>query len=252
MSTETAYAAPKFEYQHIREELEAVTRAAGDLLARNATGIVDECLAALEGSRKKKGLFAWQISQHRPIVTNKCNGGHHPSSKGPYDAEGVFTFKWEIEALNPTKNNAAKFFQVKGNITTKIELRGKLKAANGVDASLGSLRFEIGDQNAPGPFFHGQVDWPNHSRLDVPRLPSILLTPAECLDFLLGELFQGEWPKRQQAHKAELQRWSVRQKNRICNLLDANKAAVKGAAGISPWITLKNWKPTNADFLVKG
>lgn len=247
------YRSPRFKYQDILDELDAVSKAAGKLLAPSASHIIAQTVNALEGSRLRDTKYTWELTS--PIISARSNGQHHPKSSGAYELEGRLSYIWEILPEKTGKKTRAQTFIVHGKVSTKIELVGKLRCSGASDEVLAAWRFEIGDRNAPGAFFHSQIEWHVPKRIhgsdcDVPRFASLLMTPGECLDFLLGELFQAEWPVAQQAHSAELRRWAANQKLRMSNLLDETKTAIHNSSGVSPWMALKKWKPENSDLLL--
>ena len=249
-----SYAPPHLLYEDVIEEFDAVIKAAAKLLAPNATQISTTALEELRQSRIHGQAISWQVSKNNPIKTMLCGGQYHPKNNGQYDLEGRLSFVWDLKPQKEGKKKTtpAKFFSLTGNVSTRIEIWGKLRTEQQADLfELGSWRFEMGCDGHPGAFFHGQFDWKGYPGIDIPRLPSILLSPAECIDFLLGELFQTKWPETQQSNKDQLNRWAKRHRTRIHNLLGTVSDVVKNSTGVSPWIALKQWHPSDASFLVK-
>jgi hypothetical protein len=112
-------------------------------------------------------------------------------------------------------------------------------------------RMEIGDSNSPGCHFHVQIlgqtaDFPFPKTLSVPRLPSLMMTPAATVEFVLAELFQDEWAKHIARNGPHLNRWSAIQKGRWISLLNWKLDLVKN--GINPWTAIKSAKPTSKLF----
>lgn len=253
-SARAAYAAPRFKYQDLAEELDAIGKAASTLLAPERRFVLTQAVEALTRSRTQSNRFCWHIDE--PITTIRNDGKHGPTGAGNFDAEGRLTFTWDIRAIRPKRGRDALFFEIDGNISTKMAVYGRpLNQKDSVDRLLACWRFELGTRNHPGAYVHSQIDWNTapdvNLEFDIPRLPSILITPGECLDFLLGELFQTDWPRAQQSNAAELQRWQARQKKRLINLVSAQQEVLQATANVSPWIALKRWKPSVADFLLK-
>jgi hypothetical protein len=254
-SAGAAYAATLFKYQDLAEELDAIGKAASTLLAPERRFVLTQAVERLTRSRTQSNRFCWHINE--PITTIRNGGKHGPTGAGNFDAEGRLTFTWDIRSIRPKRGRDASMFEIDGNISTKMAIYGRpINQENGDDRLLACWRFELGTRNHPGAFVHSQVDWdiaPEAQTLefDVPRLPSILITPGECLDFLLGELFQADWPKAQQNNANELQRWQARQKKRLINLVSAQQEVLKATTNVSPWIALKRWKPSEAGFLLK-
>ena len=254
-NSSNSYQPPRFKYQDVIDELEAVAKVADSLLAPNNAHIIPQTIDALEGSRLHDGFYNWQLNQ--PITTRRSEGEHHPGSNGPYDLEGRLCYSWRIKPEKQgRKKTPAQSFVVEGNISTRMELFGKQRAHDAVDERLAAWRFEIGDNVSPGVFFHSQVSWHipasvHNSDCDIPRFPCFLMTPGECLDFLLGELFQIEWPKLQQAHSTDVKRWSASQGYRMSRLLEQSRKVIEASAGVSPWIALKTWKPDDSGFMLR-
>lgn len=236
------YQAPSFDFAATEAELNAMGKAAAKLLSSNSQLVIGAAIESLRNTKKRPGR--WEIDDKRPLKTTLCHGTYVPNSAGKgYCLEGRLSFVWDIA---PVKTKQTRF-AIAGKASTKIEIHRR----KGADrfTKVGEWRFEMGDVNAPGAFFHGQVSWPNHKSVDVPRLPSYLVTPIECLDFLLGELFQDDWPKLQFEKKNELAQWSSRQRARISGLLRAKSKLLENVSGMSPWIALKKWKPDNTDIM---
>jgi hypothetical protein len=113
-------------------------------------------------------------------------------------------------------------------------------------------RMEIGDSNSPGCHFHVQVlgqttNFPFPSSLSVPRLPSLIMTPAAAVEFVLGELFQDEWAKHIGRNGPHLNRWSTIQKSRWVNLLNWKLDLVQKST--NPWTSIKAGKPQPTLFI---
>ena len=114
-------------------------------------------------------------------------------------------------------------------------------------------RMEIGDSGSPGCHFHVQIlgqtqEIPFPKSLSVPRIPSLIMTPAAVLEFVLAELFQDEWARQVGRNGADLKRWAAIQKKRWQNLLNWKLEVVSTSA--SPWTTMKSEKP-NVDLFIK-
>ena len=94
----------------------------------------------------------------------------------------------------------------------------------------------------------GHNRWPS---LDVPRLPSFLITPGDCLDYVLGELFQEGWPKRyEETNPAHIGRWLSSSRRRIAAILKTTLDAAESANRTSPWLAIKQWYPKDPKLLL--
>ena len=200
-------------------------------------------------------VMDWSIARERPIKTLK--GPHYqPDSRGGYDARAHLSFVWNIRKADK------KHFEIAGICSTKMTIVDE--AQRTPCSELLSWTFEMGDKNSPGCHFHAQIDWktclkefatPDDSArwpsLDVPRLPSLLLTPGDCLDYLLGEMFQDAWPKKyEETTPATIGRWKKDAETRFVAMLDATKMAATNSGRFSPWIAVKRWYPRDACVLI--
>ena len=53
---------------------------------------------------------------------------------------------------------------------------------------------------------------PGRNSVSIPRLPSIFVTPMSAMEFVLGELFQDEWPQRTNRLSGDTTNWYRLQK----------------------------------------
>ena len=185
----------------------------------------------------------WQIDAKYPLIV-RCNEGHHELSGRGKNVQGRLSFIWELRKINH------QTIELVGNASTVVaihECAGSEVNDNPVlrwqvDVAIGS--------DLPGPVFHTQIE--NREKLPVPRLPSLLFSPADCLDFLLGELLQKTWSQRQSDKFQETRRFAATQKSRFCRLLEVQRTELKKSGSeSSAWITLKRWKPDDDWFLKK-
>jgi hypothetical protein len=116
-------------------------------------------------------------------------------------------------------------------------------------------RMEVGGDSSPGTCFHVQILGQTNSvpfprYLEVPRLPTILFTPMLAFEFLLGELFQQEWPMNlaQGGHRGDIERWRAIQLRRLSRLLDWQLRQLQGKWG-SPLSIMKAIQPPSDLFL---
>ncbi|SRR5258708_6917342 len=163
----------------------------------------------------------WQIPRHNPLETVE--------SEEAGSLFGRLSFQWEVR---PVKTH--RFFHV-GNASTTIEIHGLSSSG-----PLVSWNTDIGGPSHPGYRFHSQIV-SNGNSLAVPRLPSILVTPTDCLDFLLGELFQKKWEKHQVKEQGRTAGWTQGVRKRICHLLHWKAERAAQSRGMTPWMTLKAW-----------
>lgn len=165
----------------------------------------------------------WEIPEEYPLETLA-------SEREAGSLFGRLSFRWEVRKLTP------KTFSVSGNASTTMEIYD----LGGSSAPLLSWNTDIGGPGHPGYRFHVQFR-SNQKSVEIPRLPSILLTPVDCLDFLLGELFQGEWTKHQYESRLQTAGWIQGVRTRVCHILRTKADCAAQSQGITPWMTLKSW-----------
>ena len=154
---------------------------------------------------------------------------------------GTLSFEWGISHPDESRRKQLSF-DLTGVATTGIRILGTQ------DETIAHWQFEIGDAVSPGCHFHASVNqrgedglFPNW--LKIPRLPGLLLSPFDGLEFLLGELFPHRWPQRVSISSAERNGWAKSQSNRMLKILQWQQDMVKKASLGTPWISLKKAKP---------
>ena len=183
----------------------------------------------------------WQIDKDDPIKIQCAGGRHGLSGNGKY-LQGRLSFKWQLRKIN------GRQFELGEIVSTLIAIHCLDDATRTNDLVLQWHVDVVTEEDAPLPWFHIQVE--NPENLSVPRFPSFLFTPSDCLDFLLGEIFQQEWMWHQMNH-SHIQRFAAYQKSRICRLITAQRSALRrSGSNYSSWITLKEWEP-DADIFIK-
>jgi hypothetical protein len=157
----------------------------------------------------------WRIDE--PIVTKWNEGKHEKDGRRGPPLQGSLRFVW---TLGYAEQNRVELVEL-ASTEMKINLLGK--GTNDDVSTEAEIREVLGwhvdvvtNDNPPGPTVHVQLD--NQERIPVPRFPTVLFAPADCLDFLLGELFQNEWTRHQQGHN-QLKRFAPGQRDRLTRLL---------------------------------
>lgn len=236
----------KFRFSDIEKEFSAFFRGASAFLHPVCGGVIDGAVGDLQSIRVSNhfGTQRWEISENRCIVTSTSSGCYKRDGGGGHSVRGTLSFVWEIECIpRRNKKKRPEHFQLVGLASTKIIIeKQEDPAADDNWSVLAKWRFELGDANSPGCHFHVQVPWQDGNDLDVPRLPSIILTPTECLDYLLGELFQDDWPRHQLSQRSRLTIWAPIQRERMKVLLEKKAERLEQASDLSPWLDLKKWK----------
>jgi hypothetical protein len=257
------YVAPKLSFERVAEQLKGIAELAGNLLESGSIQIVaeacDDLLAMKDSRTKMRGR--WEIDRLRPIAT-RAGGDYQTDGKGGLLAQAAISFVWEIAKVERCRDA----FMIEGLCSTEVTIRDTSKRLGGVVSTPICWTFEMGDINSPGCHFHAQINWKSALRdlageddmcgwpsLDVPRLPTFLLTPGDCLDFVLGEMFQDEWPRRyESAGMDRIGRWVGDARARTTQILEMCLKAATDGRFTSPWLAIKQWYPTDAPRSARG
>ena len=183
-------------------------------------------------SNKQNEILDWEIRQDAPLRTQTSDGEYELSGKGK-KLKGSLSFIWSL------RNCGNRTVELAERASTVIAIYDANNSCENDPIVKWHVDIKANSQ-APGPAFHTQIY--NSIQLPVPRLPSILLSPVDCLDFLLGELFQNEWRKHQLRH-TNTNSFSQIQRNRIQSLLKKQNEALDKMGEYSAWLTLKDWEP---------
>lgn len=214
----------EFSYGELAQDLRNFAATEQGFLSVAGPNLLTEAAENLLRASKSPNRTIWQIEDqpYSRIETRVSAGECELGDNVKWSLIGTLSLKWEIIRTSMGKNSRFKII----NATTKMRIlacSASEAGNNRVGSELAIWRFEIGDPKHPGIMFHSQVEWPLHDdrRLEIPRLPSIVLTPVECLDFMLGELFQARWPKEQRGLQ-----WQSNQRLRLIKLLSEAKRVV--------------------------
>jgi hypothetical protein len=240
----------QFNAAHLRQEFIELEAIAKKFLGRGSEGKLSAAAAQLEMiARNPEQTRTWQIDSADPLWTILSKGECERDGKGK-SLVGCLSFVWTV----------------RGDGKKQVELVDEGKAStvisiHEVDDSEADLPKDREDrciqawnidvvtsQGAPGPAFHAQVQ--NLASVPVPRLPSLLVSPADCLDFLLGELFQFQdrWRQHQMRH-VRIRSFSKYQQSRFRALLDEHLASLDQIGDSSAWTSLKDQRPRDSLFL---
>ena len=208
-----------FNIDQIKSEMHGITGLAGAFLGGTSQERLSLTAHALP-TAVRHGV--WQIPREQPIETipATCEAG---------ELIGQFSFKWEVAAVPRSR------FRLTGISSTRLEI---LESQS--KRPLIAWNNDIGNSGSPGSRFHVQMLL-NGNSMDVPRLPSVLLTPADCLDFLLGELFQESWKRHQYERRSDTAAWREGVRKRIVHFLKKKAERADTRGDITPWMNLKTW-----------
>lgn len=253
------YAAPRLSFEGVCEQLEGIVRLGSAHFELDAESIVTQACEELRAIRDgaDKGVIRWSVAEDRPIRTKPSNS-YQPGDKGGLSTQATLSFVWEIQ-----KTAKRDEFTIVGLCSTRVTLVDISKKLSGLETPV-AWTFEMGSDDSPGCHFHTQIDWRtpigmvcsdedmrNWPSLDVPRLPSFLITPGDCLDYVLGELFQERWPQTyEETDPAHIGRWLSSSRRRITSILRNSLQAAENSTRTSPWIAIKRWYPQDAAMLL--
>jgi hypothetical protein len=242
----------QFYYEEIASDLEDLAQLAGDFLREGTAG---RMLASAEDlrARRKAPSTIWSVDEAVCFSIGPSIGECELGKKTRWNLLGQLTFRWEITRTKPAKPKKAIFSVADASTRVKIFRCTK----NGEILSqtpLAEWRFEIGGPNHPGCLMHTQMEWQTNDndrggKLEIPRLPTIILVPSECMDFLLGELFQERWPKVVDGSGDDFKRWKGNHRGRLVKLLRAQTELLGDPVG-SPWQAVKQWKAS--ELILRG
>jgi hypothetical protein len=249
---------PHLEFSGLCDELEQFSRIAKDYLSPGGLAAIAALVKKIKAAQSTKmaGKYRLDVVQQLPITTIVSEGRYRRDGKFGDPVHGRVTFVWDARhCVASQKKGAPAAFELvdKSSVTTEL-VRGTPEAPGGV---LAHWNTDIADSKSPGCFFHVQVKgspncaptcpyWPKD--LDIPRLPGLFTLPTDCIEFLLGELFQVEWPAAIPAQNPTVAYWRGFPRDRLRSVLrwylDTAESATGGA-----WTTIKLAKP-HADLLI--
>lgn len=176
----------------------------------------------------------------KPIVTRPTN----QYAKG-HGAEvwGEVSSTWDLKRIGKTA-----VLELTGIASTRVSI---MRTHEGKAERIAFWRMEIGDEKAPGCYFHSHVegdndDLPFPGWLEIPRLPGLLPTPPCAVEFVLAELFQAEWEQHVSQALPALQGWAALQRRRMDGIFRWQLETLETASQSVPWSALKRSKPTTA------
>lgn len=269
MTSDKTYNGIEFEYQKILDNLRDISVIAKSFITPESISVLTHCGTVLENIRNSTSSNTqyWEIRQSWPVRTIDSEGEYRASAKGRGRAVyAKFSFRWGIK--NSSGNGGRRTFYLVDEATTSMQVFDK-KTLNMVAL----WQMEVGDAQSPGCHFHAsmtercdrsEIDNPVEEPTDrddfeneklfpewlkVPRLPSLIVTPFDALEFLLCELFQTRWPEAVSQNYHHVTSWSKSQNDRLCKLLSW-KLKVLQESQNGGWSALKRAKPTNAQMFL--
>jgi hypothetical protein len=250
----TQYDGLCFSFAEMEHEIDSMRQLARPFLERASFERVIPAWQKQLTAFKDKGLERpprWSIKEADPIQTIISHGKYEPRGRGGKTVFGRISGAWDIQipqAVGKKKGSAQKSFTLHGLASTEIAI---LEYFEDTQESKEIMHWtvEIGDATSPGCHFHTQIKCGDveHGLISVPRLPTLLFTPMDALEFLLAELFQDEWNKHTASENDFCKNWAHCQRHRLTRLLEWQLQEIEKAGG-SPWTTFKRQKPNRGLF----
>lgn len=222
----------QFRVQDLQHQILDMAKLSKKFLSPDSLYRLEECSHDLGSIVRAGRTDRWQISRDRPLKTRVSNGCYEPGGRGALCLEAVISFVWEVRPLDNG------FVGLDGIASTRVEFYGLDPRAT--PHSL-VWRHEVGDSQSPGTYFHTQIS--GSSDFVVPRFPGMILTPVDAIDFVLGEMFQDEWPREQRYNDSTIKRFAPKQRKRLKTTLQEQSRAVDERSELSGWMSLKGWIP---------
>lgn len=265
MSKNSGYTGLAFSYAQMLKEIQWMKSLADEFLAAEHRGVLQQChdeLTSIRGSRTDRVQY-WEIREEWPIKTRVSGGEYRASGKDSgRPVFGTLSFRWGVKNVDKSVKSQASFYLVE-EATTSIQVFDEETSR-----VVARWQIEVGDANSPGCHFHSSMterqykmssddgsaeefDESNQTEtheplfpewLKVPRLPSLLVTPMDGLEFLLGELFQIEWNRSISRDSFNMSSWANSQGERLARLLTWKLKQI-GEPDTTPWMALKKAKP---------
>lgn len=243
-----------FSVSDLLAELHSFRELARDMLTGFSEQALHTAAADLNGISRRSTPCRWQIHRDNPVVSQPSVGSYMPDDEGALTVYAEISFVWALEPVRPPGNTRpAKLVRLNGLGSTAIRVLKGVPWAPDAAVEVAVWKMDIADTAAPGTFFHVQVHGPEErdffpASLDVPRLPGVLNSPFACMEFVLGELFQAEWPRVAMKDSGPGLRWRAIQAHRHGRHLAWAAEQVRGTSG-SPWMMWKAAKPHEGLFL---
>lgn len=230
----------------VLREIDSLTRCASKYLtSESTTTVLKQWKSDLESFRDSTTLTTkWQIPAATPIQTVGSTSYDRQSGRTVF---ATLSCAWELQKVKDPSDKrkhriSNKAFLLKGQAKTEVCLYEKTDMS---DDPLGRWSFEVGDGDQ-GTHFHTQIkveDVPPFPHwLPVPRLPTMMITPMDALEYVLSELFQHEWAQHLGGRSAEVGVWDSEQKERLRNLLEWHVGCVN-KSGSTAWNRIKRECP---------
>jgi len=231
-----------FRFADLQRELTNLQILASEFIAPASRQRLSDWARALDDFRRSERTQPWEWRTAFPIETISAKEYEGRGRGCTFGVHGEMMAVWNIQ-LRERRNS--KHFRLLGKASTILRI---IEDEAGEPPNLlAQWQIEIGDSQSPGCHFHvgvGQYDeaplFPKG--LSVPRLPGLLVTPTDALDFLLGELFQDRWARKAGQDSDAARGFGSPQKERMLRLLTWKLETLEQSSG-SAWNHLKHARP---------
>lgn len=225
-------------------EFEELNKLGAQFLDEAAPGHFYALTQTLKNITREKNpnkIHPWGIGVSSPLRTKISHGQYQPNGKGKYHLYGELAFLWEICSTGERGR-----FRLAGNASVACILRPSDDRLAHLE-QLARWRVDVGDAHGPGCHFHVQIPWgtdatPELRTIDVPRFPSILVSPIDAIEFLLSEIFQERWSRHVVANAEH--GFLDSRRRRFERLLDWQRSVIARARS-TPVVALKEAKPSS-------
>ncbi len=253
----------QFSVAELVDEVRTVKRLAEPFLDTTTTWTLDRLAQDLDqaASRDAAERIAMQ-----PLRTRPSEGEYEPASRsGGLRVQAEVRGEWAVRPVRDKGRRGSRATSIEfcGIAYTRIEVH--TVGPDGPTEPVAVWRMDLGADDAPGCYFHthvlGETDEPPFPKaLTVPRLPSLFVTAPSVLEFVLAELFQGQWHAHLSRSGGQFDPWKALQRRRLAALLEWQLDCVargrprRQFAGdqrsqTSAWAALKDAKPPHNLFM---
>ena len=195
----------------------------------------------------------WEIKEDLPL-RSVVSEGDYMRGGGQRFVFAELSFVWGLTPIRESGDSRpARIVELAGLASTKIRLmEGEPEDWSSAE-ELAMWRIEVAVADSPGTHFHVQIlggdeNPPFPKSVDVPRLPSLVVSPFASMEFAISELFQTEWAKHSSASGGAMNLWRGIQGRRMERQLEWHLKALSDSSA-SPWSALKAAKPPSGLFL---
>lgn len=236
-----------FPFKEFIDECDALRDYAGDVLDPRSIHTLHGARTALETLRgsTRTSSIKWGIQATDPLRTIWSDGESQPDSRSGHKLRAEFSFVWEIRKFNENGFAKDRFFLLDGIASTLTSIWDE---SGDAERLIARWAIDVGDQNSPGTHFHLQIKgdredaMPYPKSLDIPRFPTLFMSPFLAVELALGELFQDRWKTYATTPGRHVDRWRSIHAARLLRFFEWQKNCISNSAG-SPLIHLKLAKP---------